>query len=72
MELATHRGFMNFESYKVWSKSQPCIDCGRTKDGKGLWVTETQCLECWENYGTPENRGLPSTREMAGNDMVYI
>ena len=63
---------MDFESYKNWSKAQPCVDCRKIKDGKGLWATEVQCYECWKKYGAPEKRGLPSARDVAEKNGVHV
>lgn len=32
-----------FERYREWSKSQKCVNCGKEKDGKEMWITEIQC-----------------------------
>ena len=56
------------KGYREWLAQQHCIDCGRSReevkeDGPWCWMTETQCLKCWELKGAPEKRGLPSARE---------
>ena len=56
---------MSWDSYKIWSKSQPCIDCGKLKNGTDIWVTEIQCFDCFKKYGNTEKRGLTSSKDLA-------
>ena len=62
-----------FERYQAWAAEQRCVDCGRTpaeikKQDTGGRMTETQCYRCWKKLGAPENRGLPSARELYVKD----
>ena len=58
----------NLDAYCEWCRTKAaCIDCGRKmgeRDPGEVWVTETQCMECWREFGAPENRGLPSARDI--------
>jgi hypothetical protein len=65
---------MDFQSYTGWLATCRCVDCGsayaaRPRDAEcralDMWVTETQCLECFRKLGPPELRGLPSSRDVA-------
>ena len=61
---------MDFEKYREWSRSQPCVDCGKIKEGEEMWVTEIQCLACFEKHGSTENRGK-SASGIASENGVY-
>lgn len=72
-----------FDKYKQWREKQVCVDCGakasdrkRDKDGvildEDTWVTEIQCLKCWKKNGCPENRGLPSSKQLAEKDGLKV
>lgn len=57
----------DLDAYQKWLKTEAaCVDCGRLageRDPGEVWVTETQCMECWRENGIPEQRGLPSARD---------
>jgi hypothetical protein len=63
-----------FDEYLKWLRTCVCVDCGakqseRPRDEHGVamdtWVTETQCLSCWQKNGDAEFR-----RERAKKTMI--
>ncbi len=64
------------EAYLEWTEKQKCIDCGvpasERKERGTIWVDEIQCLDCLRKFGTPESRGLPSVKELAAKDGIYL
>ena len=61
-----------WDEYQKWNKAQPCVDCGKLKNGKDIWLTEIQCWDCFEKNGCTERRGNGSAIDMADERGVLI